>query len=329
MNKDVLVIAEHFRERLTEITFELLGKGRELAQALGGKLAVVLVGNELGSLAGELGAADIVYLADRPELQEFTPGTYAEVLEIAIKEAPPRLVLLGSTSVGLDLLSLLSARGGFPCLDNCIRLEARDSRLIATSQIYGGKVFAEVALPEQTTLVAVVPGMFGADRGRVSGKPKVLALSPPPTLPRPRVSFRKLIEPPPGDVDITKVPILVAVGRGIQNAENLPQAEALAELLGGAVCGSRPVIDQGWLPKTRQVGKSGMIVKSKLYLALGVSGAPEHVEGMRGAELIVAINSDPQAPIFGVAHYGVVADLFDILPPLTEEIKTRQGSRAA
>jgi electron transfer flavoprotein alpha subunit len=329
MSGDVLVVAEHFRGQLNEITFELLGKGRELAQALGGKLAVALLGNQVGGLASELGAADLAYVADRPELGEFIPDMYGTVLEGCLKQSQPRLVLLGSTSVGLDLLSLLSARGSFPCIDNCTRLEAQAGRLVATCQIYGGKVFAQVALPEAMTLVAVVPGMFGAEGGKVSGKPEVVPLGLPPALRPTRATFRNWIEPPPGDVDITKVSILVAVGRGIQNADNLPQAEELAELLGGAVCGSRPVIDQGWLPKTRQVGKSGMTVKPKLYLALGVSGAPEHIEGMRGAELIVAVNTDPQAPIFGMAHYGVVSDLFDILPALTEEIRRTQGSGAA
>jgi electron transfer flavoprotein alpha subunit len=329
MSQDVLVVAEHFRGRLTDVTFELLGKGRELAQALGGKLAVALLGHEVRGLASELGAAHLVYLADRVELREFTPDRYGAVVQIALKEAAPRLVLLGSTSMGLDLLSLLSARGGFPCLDNCTRLDTRDGRVMVTSQIYGGKIFAEVALPDQTTLVAVVPGTFAREAGQIAGAAEVREIALPTLLPEARTTFRKLIEPPPGDVDITKVPILVAVGRGIQNADNVPQAQELADLLGGAVSGSRPVIDQGWLPKTRQVGKSGMTVRPKLYLALGISGAPEHVEGMKGAELIVALNTDPRAPIFGVAHYGVVTDLFDILPPLTEEIRRVQGSHAA
>lgn len=329
MTQDVWVVAEHFQGRLNDITFELLGKGRELAGKLKGKLAAALLGSEVRGLAGELRCADVVCVADRPDLRDFTAERYGAAMEAALKEAAPRLVLLGSTSVGLDLLSLLSARGGFACLDNCTRLEVRDGRVIATSQIYGGKIFAEVALPEETTLVGVLPGMFPKEAGQAPGQSEVRELSPPPSLPEARTTFRKLIAPPPGDVDISKVPILVAVGRGMQNAENLPQAQELAELLGGAVCGSRPVIDQGWLPKTRQVGKSGMTVKPKLYLALGVSGAPEHVEGMRGAELIVAVNTDPKAPIFSVAHYGIVGDLFDLLPPLTDEIKGRQGSHAA
>jgi electron transfer flavoprotein alpha subunit len=325
MANNILVVAEHFQGHLTDITFELLGKARELAPALGGQVGVALLGHDVGGLVSELGAAAVVYAADRPELREFTPDAYAAVLGIAVAHAAPRVVLLGSTSVGLDLLSLLSARLNLPCIDNCTAIRFQDGGLVATSQIYGGKLFAEVLLTQRTTLVAVAPGMFPAEAGKVSGKPQVVQFPHELGPPEMRTSFRRWIEPPPGDVDITKIPVLVAVGRGIQSADNVPQAEALAEVLGGAVCGSRPVIDQAWLPKTRQVGKSGMTVKSKLYLALGISGAPEHVEGMRGAELIVAINQDPQAPIFSVAHYGVVADLFDILPLLTAEIKTRQG----
>jgi electron transfer flavoprotein alpha subunit len=127
-------------------------------------------------------------------------------------------------------------------------------------------------------------------------------------------------------MDITKQDVLVAVGRGIQNQDNLSLAEDLAQALGGAVCASRPVIDQGWLPLTRQVGKSGMIVKPKSYLALGISGAPEHVEGMKGSELIIAINTDPHAPIFDVAHYGICGDLLEVIPILTEKLKSRKGS---
>lgn len=329
MSKDVIVIAEHFNQRLNEVTFELLGKGRELAQALGGKLGVALLGHEVAAFAEQLGASDRVWLADRPELSEFSAEAYATALSPLLKEAQPRLVLLGSTSVGLDLLSLLSARLGVPCLDNCTRLATRDGALLATCQIYGGKIFAEVALPETTTLVAVVPGTFAAEAGRIAGLPAVETLALPATLPPARTTFRKWIEPPPGDVDITKAPVLVAVGRGIQNADNLPLAEALAEALGGAVCASRPIIDQGWLPLTRQVGKSGMTVKPKAYLAFGISGAPEHLEGMKQSELIVAVNTDPKAPLFGVAHYGAVADALELLPLLTEEVRKASLKKAS
>jgi electron transfer flavoprotein alpha subunit len=329
MNKDVVVVAEHFRGQLNEITFELLGKGREVAQALGGKLIVFLLGEGAHGFTGELGAADMVWVAEAPELREFVSDAHASWIGPKLKEATPRLVLLGSTSVGLDLLGLLSARCGFPCLDSCVRLEPKNGAVIATSQVYGGKVFAEVLLPEETTLVAAVPGSFAPEAGRVSGNPEVQALTVPPDQPASRVAFRKLIEPPPGDVDITKVPVLVGVGRGMQNAENLSLARDLSAALGGAVCASRPVIDQGWLPLTRQVGKSGMKVKPKLYLAFGISGAPEHLEGMKQSETIIAVNTDPGAPIFSVAHYGAVVDALDLLPLLIEEIHNQSMKKAS
>lgn len=329
MNSDVLVIAEHFQGRLTDITFELVGKGRELARALGGKLRVLLLGHGVQALAGGLGAADVVWIADRPEFQEFVPEAYAAGLAAVLKDHQPRMVLLGSTSVGMDLLGFVSARAGFPCFDNCTGMEVRGARVMARCQIYGGKVYAEVPLPEATTLVAVVPGTFAAEAGRSGGKPEIQAIELPAPLPQARTTFRKMLEPPPGDVDITKARVLVAVGRGIQNADNLPLANELAEVLGGAVCASRPVVDQGWLPSTRQVGKSGMTVKPKLYLALGISGAPEHVEGMKQSEMILAVNTDPKAPIFDIAHYGVVADALDVVPLLVEEVRRQALKKAS
>ncbi len=328
MGKDVWVVAEHFNGRLNDVTLELVAKGHELAQAMGGKLVVALLGSGVKGLTSELAGADVVRVADRRELAEFTAEAYSLAIETALKDAPPRLVLMGSTSVGLDLLSLLSARTALPCLDNCTRLEIRDGRLFATSQIYGGKIFAEVAVPAATTLIAAVPGSFPKPETAVAVRPEVHELTLP-AMPEPRTKFRKLIEPPPGDVDITQSPVLVAVGRGIQNADNLPMAEELAQALGGAVCASRPVIDQGWLPLTRQVGKSGMTVKPKLYLAFGISGAPEHWEGMKNSELIVAVNTDPNAPIFGGAHYGAAVDALNLIPLLTEEVRKANIKKAS
>lgn len=329
MTNDVLVIGEHFLGRTCTITFELLGKARELAGQLGGRVELVLCGCGIESLCGQLGAADEISLADCPELKEFVPETRAAVIEGRVKEGRPRLVLLGSTSEGLDLLGLLSARAGLPCFDNCTAIEAREGKLRATSQTYGGKIFAEYLVPEQTCLLAVAPGAFRAEAGQAAGSPSMRRLPLPAAASAARTFFRRLLEPPPGDVDISKVPALVAVGRGIQNADNLPLAEELAQALGGAVCASRPVIDQGWLPLTRQVGKSGMTVKPKLYLAMGISGAPEHVEGMKQAELIIAINTDSKAPIFAIAHYGAVADALDVLPLLTEQVRAAGGKAAA
>ena len=168
-------------------------------------------------------------------------------------------------------------------------------------------------------ILLVAPGAFRptADRGAAQVETK----ASPVTLEAGAVVFEEMILPEAGDIDITQQDVLVAVGRGVQQQENMEVVEELAGALGGAVAASRPIIDQGWLPATRQVGKSGMKVKPKCFLALGISGAPEHVEGMKDSELIIAVNTDPRAPIFEVAHYGVVADMLDVAPALTAAIK--------
>jgi electron transfer flavoprotein alpha subunit len=192
-----------------------------------------------------------------------------------------------------------------------------------TSQLFGGKILSDVRLPGNRGVVSVYPGSFPPDAGKSDRKASIEMLDL--RVEESKIIFNKYIEPEAGDIDITKQDILVSVGRGIANADNIAMVEELADVLGGAVCASRPVIDQGWLPLSRQVGKSGMTVKPKLYLSLGISGAPEHVEGMKDSGLIVAINTDPNAPIFSVSHFGVCADLFDVLPTLIEKMKTRKS----
>lgn len=329
MSNKIVVIAEHFRGRLNPVTFELLGEARRLARDLQAEVEALLLGSSALALASTLGAADRVVLVDHPALAEFVPEVYAGIIANQLRQSDARAVLLGSTSAGLDLLGLLSARTGFPCFDNCTHFEIRDGSLFGTSQTYGGKLFAEFRVPDGTTLLAVMPGAFFADADSVSGVPEVRTVTPAHEELTARTTFRKLIEPPAADVDISKSEVLVAVGRGIQNADNLSLASDLAELLGGAVCASRPVIDQGWLPLSRQVGKSGVTVKPKLYLAAGISGAPEHVEGMKGSDFIVAVNTDAAAPIFAVAHYGAVADALELLPALAEELRNTAARRAS
>ena len=239
-----------------------------------------------------------------------------------LRENRPWLTLIASSSMGLDLAAPLSARLDIPLVACCKDLRLEDGTLIATSQLYGGKMLVEVEVERTPAIVSILPGSFPAEKGMAERAAPVEEEVPLEVLlENLRTRFERLIEPEAGDVDITQAPVLVSVGRGIQSQENLPVAQELADALGGAVSASRPVVDQGWLPLTRQVGRSGMIVKPRLYLALGISGAPEHVEGMRDAEMIIAVNTDPHAPIFNIAHYGVVADVLDLLPLLTEEVR--------
>jgi electron transfer flavoprotein alpha subunit len=187
-------------------------------------------------------------------------------------------------------------------------------------------MLVDVEVQKEHAILSVLPGAFRAERGMVERVPPMVEdVQLKTSLDGLRMRFERLIEPDAGDVDITQAPILVSVGRGIQNKENLSLAEELADAIGGVMSSSRPVVDQGWLPMTRQVGRSGMIVKPKLYLAVGISGAPEHVEGMKDSEMIIAINADAKAPIFNIADYGVVGDLFEIVPALTEKLKEAQA----
>jgi len=206
----------------------------------------------------------------------------------------------------------------------------KDASVGLTSQLFGGKILSDVRLPDNRGVVSVYPGSFPPDAGKSDRKPSIEMLDLPlwesiPLGEETKVIFKQYLEPEAGDIDITKQDILISIGRGIANADNIALVNELADALGGALCASRPVIDQGWLPLSRQVGKSGMTVKPKLYLSLGISGAPEHVEGMKDSGLIISVNTDPNAPIFGVSHYGICADLFDILPTLIEEIKAHKS----
>ncbi|MDT7947206.1 MAG: electron transfer flavoprotein subunit alpha/FixB family protein [Thermoflexus sp.] len=323
MQQEVLVVAETLKGRWSEVTFELLAAGKALARDLGGPLSVVAMGDGITALAKSLGAADLVLCAEDPALADFNPEAYLSVLEAVISQRAPRVILVANTSMGMDLAAPLAVRTGLPLVAYCRRAWVEDGKIVAQSQIYGGKIMAEVVL-EERGILSVLTGSFPGEAGKVEGEPNVQAFPVPP-LEGVRTKVMRLMEPEAADVDITRQEILVAIGRGIGDKENLYLAEELAEALGGVVCASRPIIDYGWLPKTRQVGKSGLTVKPKLYLAAGISGAPEHIEGMKDSELIIAINTDPRAPIFDVAHYGVVGDLFDLLPALTEAIRERKG----
>jgi len=321
MSQDIFVVVEHLRGEVAEITYVMLGMGRTLAEGTGGKVVAVLLGQNATGLASDLSADQALYV-EHPSLAEFTPDAYSAALAAVIADAKPRAVLLGSTSIGSDVASVLSARLKLPMISSC-RTAGRDGTL--QCQICGGKIMAEARLPDSTALVTVIPGGHPADAGR-STQPAAVTAFAPPELSQLRVSLKQYIEPEAGDVDIAKEPVLVSIGRGIQTGDNVELAEELAKALGGVVCGSRPVVDQGWLPASRLVGKSGKRVKPKLYLAVGVSGAPEHMEAVTDSQLILAINTDAAAPIFGLAKYGTTLDLFDLVPALTSAIQQAKAA---
>ncbi len=324
MSNDIFVFVEHLKGKIGDIGFEMLGQGRTLADTLGGKLYAVVIGSQCAGLAEQLGKADAVLCMMDPRLAEFNPTSYKHALGELVRERAPKLVMIGNTSMGMELAPGISALLQVPLIAYCNNLRIEEGKLIATAQLYGGKLLADAVATGDQVIVSVLAGSFNADAGRSDKGAPVEEVKPPLSINGGAgVKFVQLIEPEAADVDITKQDILVSVGRGIQSADNLELVEELANALGGAVSASRPIVDNGWLPKARQVGKSGSTVKPKLYFAVGISGAPEHLEGMRDAPLIIAINSDPHAPIFDVAHYGIAADLFDVVPALTEKVKSQ------
>ena len=323
MSQDIWVVIEHLRAQVADISYVMLAAARVLAQGTGGKVIAVLLGNDVKELANTL-AADQVWYVEHLAFADFASDAYHKTLEGLVRERAPRAVLFGDTSIGGDVAGWLSSRLSLPLVSSCRNVRVESGALKFVSQICGGKMMAEGDLPALTALVMMVPGGFKPEQGRGATPPEVTQL-PAPTLEGLRVKVKEYVEPAMGDVDIAKEPIIVAVGRGVQNKDNLESAEELAKALGGVVCASRPVIDQGWLPLTRLVGKSGKRVKAKLYLALGISGAPEHVEAVTDSEMIIAINTDPAAPIFDIAKYGATVDMLDLAPVLTEKVQEAKG----
>ena len=317
---EILVLAEHRGGELRDVTFEMLGKAGALAGASGGAVTALLLGAGVGDMASKLVTyADDVLVVDHGSLTSFNSAVYQPVVAEIVKSREPSLVMIGHTAFGVDLAPSLAVGLGSPLASDCIDVAVDGGSFVVTRQIYGGKVDARVSFRDAAaTLVSVRAAAFPVEDGTRSGSVTELDIAVPdePAFRR----FVEYVEAAVGDVDITKSDIIIAIGRGIKEEENLALVEELAELLGGVVGCSRPVVDAGWLPKDRQVGSSGKTVKPKLYVAIGISGQFQHMSGMKAAETIVAINKDPKAPIFSEADYGIVGDLFKIVPALKEKI---------
>lgn len=317
MSQDIYVVTEHLRGKVADISFVMLACARDLAQLSGEQVVAVLLGHDAQELSNNF-AADRVLYYDDPVFKDFTSDAYQKLLAGLIREEEPRAVLFGSTSIGADVASVLSARLQLSMVGLCRGLND-DGKFLC--QIYGGKMMVEGELPGPTALISMIPGGYKPEQGQSEVAPALTEM-PVPDLADLRVKLIKYHEPDISDVDVSKEPILIAVGRGVQTEDNIELVEELAELMEGVVCASRPVVDQGWMPATRLIGKSGKVVKPKLYLAMGISGAPEHVEAIMDSEMIVAINTDPGAPIFDIARYGAEVDMLDLTEYLIEMMET-------
>ncbi|MGI6492296.1 MAG: FAD-binding protein [Pelotomaculum sp.] len=323
--KGVWVFAEQRQGKLMNIGLELLGEGRKLADDLGVELSAVLIGDQVAPLAKELFAygADNVYLVDNPELKDYRTESYCAAVEKLIKTYKPEIMLLGATFIGRDLGPRVSVRVFTGLTADCTRLDIDpDTRLLLqTRPAFGGNIMATIicpdTMPQMATVRAGVMKKAAPDYNR-SGKLIEMAY---PDDAQVRTIVKKIVKEARKVVNLEEAQIIVSGGRGLGDPEGFKLIEEVAEALGGVVGASRAAVDAGWIPYSHQVGQTGKTVHPKLYIACGISGAIQHLAGMQNSGIIVAINKNPEAPIFKIADYGIVGDLYRVLPALVEALQ--------
>ncbi|MGH7817876.1 MAG: electron transfer flavoprotein subunit alpha/FixB family protein [Candidatus Binatia bacterium] len=329
MARDTIVLVEHTEGKVDSITLQLLTAGRELANYLNAQLVALAVGHRLENVSAQVQGhgMDRIVLVDHPALALAAGEVQAQVIAQAVRQIDACFVLISYSLIGMELAPAVATTLGVNALTNCVNVEIRDGAVTVTRPVFDSTQHAHIALDEnESAVIALQKGSFAPiepsskqatvetisiDVQNIPSRSKVLAIAEAPT----------------GDVDITKAEIVVSVGRGIGTEDKIAVIAELAEALGGVLACSRPVVDVGWLPRERQVGASGRTVTPKIYVACGISGAIQHLTGMRDSHRIIAINKDPYAPIFGVAHIGVVGDLFEIVPALTKAAKEARARR--
>lgn len=316
---DIAVLVEHRGGALRDVTLEMLAAARGLAEQSGASVEALLLADQAEPLIEPLrGLAHRVVWAARPEFASFNYESYQRAAVKYLAERRPKVLLVAHSAFGVDLGPSLAVAAGCPVISDAVTLQPEGDGLMVVRGMYSGKLNAEWRLRGEPLVVMVRQSSY---------KPEPAALATemlnwdPADCTAQKTKFITIEEVPVAGVDITKATVIVAVGRGIKEEKNLAPIRELAAAMGAVLAASRPVVDAGWLPKEVQVGSSGKTVKPKLYLALGISGAFQHVAGMKGAETIIAVNKDPKAPIFATAHYGIVDDLHKVVPVLKERIK--------
>ncbi len=304
---EIMVLMDHRQGKMQDINLEMLSKGQELAEKTKAELTAVLLGKGVASMADNIKRfCNHTLIVEDDRLAQFNSEPYQDCLGFMIKERKPSLVLMGHTASGMDLAPALSTAAGIPLATDCYQIEVKGDTIVPFRQMYGGKMSVEVHFKKAPCyMITVRAGSFPSEGLRdINGAVDKVAFTFEKDYAYKK--FLQYVEAAIGGVDITQADVLI--------------------LLGGVVACSRPVADKNWLPKERQVGTSGKTVKPKLYVALGISGAFQHTAGMKGAGTIIAINKDPKAPIFNVAHYGIVDDLLKVVPGLVAKIKERKGA---
>ena len=306
----VLIVAEHLRGGVRDVTYELVSAAR----SLGGPTTVAVVASDPGALdVNRAGVDEIVHV--RVGQEEFEGDVYQRALETLIEERQPQVVLLGFTVNGMGYAAAVAAKLGLGFASDVFAVSRDGDGIVATRAFYGSKVHGEVEFPAgRPVLLLLRPTAWPPAEGPGAATVSELALAPVAS----RARHKEFREVEKGDVDITTADFLLSIGRGIGEQENVAMFEELAGKLGATLSVSRPLVDAGWMSSARQVGQSGKTVKPKVYLAFGISGAVQHLAGMKTSETIIAVNTDPEAAIFDVAHYGAVADLFDVAEELAK-----------
>ncbi|HET8924159.1 MAG TPA: electron transfer flavoprotein subunit alpha/FixB family protein [Candidatus Acidoferrum sp.] len=327
----ILVVTELRQGKWNNVSFETLAAAQQIAKDTSSTVSAVVVGKGVAASAAELATKNVTeaLCVEHDLLEAYTPDSYCVALKQVIESTEPDLVLFPHTYQVRDFAPKLAVSLGKGMIGDCIGYRNEGGKLVFVRQMFQGKTVADVTFTGPAPWFASFQsGAFRADLlgAHPSGKAPVRAVTVTVNAEQIRTKPLDLFKEAKSAVDLTQAPLIVAIGRGIKAPENIPQAEALAKALGGEIAASRPICDEGWLPMERQIGSSGQTVAPKLYLALGISGAIQHVVGMKGARTIVAINKDSNAPIFEIADYGVVADIFEIMPALTEALEKAKSA---
>ena len=326
MARDILVLVEQSEGKIESMTSQLLAIGRQLAAEMKVELVAAAIGHRMANVVETLQGSGIdrILVVDDPALALAAGEVQAHVFAEVARQIEPRLVLVGYSLIGMELTPAIASKLGMNAFTNCVNLELRDGAITVTRPLFDGTMHAHIALEETATAVVALQKGSAPATAPSAKKAVVQSITMDVKSIPSRSRVLEITEEPKGDVDLGKAEIIVAVGRGIGDKEKMHFTAELAEALGGTLACSRPVVDVGWLPRERQVGASGKSVAPKVYVACGISGAIQHLTGMRDSKLIIAINKDPNAPIFQVAHIGVVGDLFEIVPALTKAAQEAQ-----
>ncbi len=315
----ILVFVEQRNGNIRKASLEALSEAKRLASAAGWSVCAVLAGHSVAAKAAELGAygASKVYVADEERLARYSSEAYAAVTREAVAKCAPSALFMAATALGRDLSGRVAAGLGWGCLADVTKLAVEGGVVVATRPVYSGKALATVDGGATPAVVTLRPNVFPAQTGNGAAEVEALAAAPGDI----RAVVKEILAKEGGELDVAEADVIVSGGRGIKGPENFALIRELAGLLGAAVGASRAVVDAGWIDHANQVGQTGKVVSPSLYIACGISGAIQHLAGMSSSKIIVAINKDPDAPIFKVADYGIVGDLFQVVPPLVAEIR--------